>query len=82
MKFLRIVGLLTILLAVTGGAMHDAHATAPITCWAECSGGPSYSGQCWASLERCCYFNQVFGCPDPYVVVAGDCTDGQNYCPS
>ncbi len=77
MKILRIAGLLVILLAVAGGAMHSARATAPITCWQQCD-NIYYSGQCWASLARCCDFNHH--CPEPYVWIDGDCTDGQNDC--
>lgn len=78
MKILRIAGLLVILLALAGGVVDNARASAPITCWKRCS-GHSYSGQCWATLEQCCNFNHF--CPAPYVFQSGNCTDGENYCP-
>ncbi len=78
MKTLRIAGLIVILLAALGGAVNTAQATAPVTCWAHCS-GIFYSGQCWLTLAQCCNFNHR--CPRPYVYEDGDCTDGLNYCP-
>jgi hypothetical protein len=75
---LRLAGLLFILLAVVGGLSGNARASAPVTCWKYC-GNIFYSGQCWASLAQCCQFNHR--CPFPYTFVAGDCTDGTNYCP-
>lgn len=79
MKILRLVGLLVMLLALSGTFAYDAQATAPISCWAYCD-NIFYSGQCWGTLAQCCQWNRT-GCPDPYVFVDGDCTDGQNYCP-
>jgi len=78
MKILRITGLLVMLLAVAGAIVNDARASDPITCWRHCD-DVFYSGECTASLERCCRLNQ--DCPLPMVFVDGDCTDGQNYCP-
>ena len=79
MKILRIAGLLLILLTAAGGAVSEVRASDPIQCWAQCD-HILYSGQCWASLERCCNFNRL-SCPAPYEFIAGDCTDGVNYCP-
>lgn len=81
MKYLRIAGLLAILLTATGGVMNEVHASAPITCWARCGDGVHYYGECWSSLEECCSINQMFGCPEQTGFVDGTCTDGENYCP-
>ena len=77
MKTLRIVGLMVVLLATLSGSMETARATAPVTCWAVCS-GIYYSGGCWLTLSECCAFNRR--CPKPLVFEVGGCTDGQNSC--
>ena len=78
MKVLRLAGLLVILLAVAAGSSSVARATAPITCWSQCD-DIFYSGECSASLARCCQLNHH--CPAPYTFIDGDCTDGTNSCP-
>ncbi len=79
MKLFRFAGLLLIALALVGGATESARATAPVTCYYDCSTGPYYM-ECWASLTQCCNLMRR-SCPDPGVFISGDCTDGMNYCP-
>lgn len=77
MKFLRIVGLLGILLSVFGGMVGTASASG-ISCSVTCS-GHRYSVTCYSSLSQCCSYLSGL-CPDPEVYEGGDCTDGVNYC--